>query len=411
MRSKKLIAVTALVGLALASLRCSDGDPPHTGPIVQRVSDTAAHVILHRAQPSSASLRWRAEAEGGSAGGDAAWSVAETPAPSKMPRFVLSELRPATRYAYSLVVRVAEPGASVEAREEERFAGSFTTASKAGTGRVRFAALGDSGKIPWWTKNEGRLGVTIAEWLQGIVPGRGHQWIVARRVLERDPALVLHLGDIVYPDGAREHYNEGYFEPFAELLARVPVWPTIGNHDAHTENAQPVLDLFDLPGAKRYYDFVHGPVHFVCIDTFTTSLDKGTAQRAWLETTLRGPKLAPWRVVFTHRPFLTVSRSAPDPQNKATFDALHPLFREHGVRLVLSGHDHNYQRFRPRGGVHYVVAGGGGKSLYDHGTSDDLVSVLRDYSFALIDADAESMKLQGIDQAGQAFDSVEIKRD
>jgi len=41
-----------------------------------------------------------------------------------------------------------------------------------------------------------------------------------------------------------------------------------------------------------------------------------------------------------------------------------PLFEEYGVQLVLSGHDHNYQRFACRNGVTYVVHGGGAAGLY-----------------------------------------------
>jgi hypothetical protein len=41
-----------------------------------------------------------------------------------------------------------------------------------------------------------------------------------------------------------------------------------------------------------------------------------------------------------------------------------PLFERHRVRLVLSGHDHNYQRFGARNGVRYLVHGGGGPTLY-----------------------------------------------
>jgi hypothetical protein len=41
-----------------------------------------------------------------------------------------------------------------------------------------------------------------------------------------------------------------------------------------------------------------------------------------------------------------------------------PLFERRGVDLVLSGHDHNYQRFAQHRGVHYVVHGGGGQRLY-----------------------------------------------
>ena len=38
--------------------------------------------------------------------------------------------------------------------------------------------------------------------------------------------------------------------------------------------------------------------------------------------------------------------------------AFTPLFERHGVQLVLSGHDHDYQRSVPINGVTYVVTGG-----------------------------------------------------
>ena len=37
--------------------------------------------------------------------------------------------------------------------------------------------------------------------------------------------------------------------------------------------------------------------------------------------------------------------------------AFSPLFERYGVQLVLSGHDHDYQRSVPQNGVTYVVSG------------------------------------------------------
>lgn len=409
MRRRAKVAI--VVGcLALATALRLPADPPRSGAIVQRLSDTAATVLLHRTEPGTGVLVLSRAPEAAT-GSNSSKAPKESTEPSRrvvvdVPlrrlRFVCTELRPSTRYDFVIEVQSSPSDA-----EPSQHRGSFKTAPPPGTGSLRFAAFGDSGKVPWWSKYQDSLPVVPAEWIQPIVPGRGHQWEIAELVVENEVDLVLHLGDIVYPRGAREHYNEGFFDPFAKMLARIPMWPTIGNHDCLTEGAKPVLDYFDLPG--RYYDFVHGPVHFFCLDTYSSELIEGSKQRAWLRDAL-AKSTAPWKVVFTHRPFLTVSRSKADSENRMLRDEIHPILAQHGVSLVFSGHDHNYQRFEPRGGVHYIVAGGGGKSLYDLGTAEDLVKSLRGYSFALVDVALEKLTVRGIDEDGEQFDRLEIPR-
>ncbi len=48
--------------------------------------------------------------------------------------------------------------------------------------------------------------------------------------------------------------------------------------------------------------------------------------------------------------------------DRAVREAFSPIFERHGVQLVLSGHDHDYQRSVPIGGVTYVVSGAGAGS-------------------------------------------------
>ena len=62
-----------------------------------------------------------------------------------------------------------------------------------------------------------------------------------------------------------------------------------------------------------------------------------------------------------HHPAYTSGEYQSTP---AVADRWVPLFERHGVDLVLSGHDHNYQRFARREGVRYVVSGGGGARVY-----------------------------------------------
>jgi Calcineurin-like phosphoesterase len=67
------------------------------------------------------------------------------------------------------------------------------------------------------------------------------------------------------------------------------------------------------------------------------------------------------RIVVFHHPAWTCGEYR---SNAAIVEKWVPLFEQYGVQLVLNGHDHNYQRFGPRGGVTYIVRGGGGSHLY-----------------------------------------------
>ena len=40
---------------------------------------------------------------------------------------------------------------------------------------------------------------------------------------------------------------------------------------------------------------------------------------------------------------------------------LEPLFLKHGVDLVLTGHEHFYERIKPQQGINYIIAGSAAK--------------------------------------------------
>jgi 3',5'-cyclic AMP phosphodiesterase CpdA len=76
-------------------------------------------------------------------------------------------------------------------------------------------------------------------------------------------------------------------------------------------------------------------------------------QLAWLERTLRASS-APWRIVALHHPPYSAGYQG---SSEAARDAFVPLFERYGVQLVLSGHDHDYQRSVAVNGVTYIVSG------------------------------------------------------
>src|SRR5262249_14515721 len=103
--------------------------------------------------------------------------------------------------------------------------------------------------------------------------GSNTQRAVAETMIAAKPDLIIHLGDLIYPNGAAEDFKRNFFDPYRELLARVPFMPSLGNHDVATNKGQPFLDVFVLPenGPKgiqpeRNYWFDFGDARFVALD-------------------------------------------------------------------------------------------------------------------------------------------------
>jgi 3',5'-cyclic AMP phosphodiesterase CpdA len=93
-------------------------------------------------------------------------------------------------------------------------------------------------------------------------------------------------------------------------------------------------------------------------DVLLVGLDSSRAgdpgQQAWLERTL-ADATERWRIVVLHHPPYSAGYQG---SNREAREAFVPVFERHGVQLVVSGHDHDYQRSVPINGVTYVVTGG-----------------------------------------------------
>jgi hypothetical protein len=202
------------------------------------------------------------------------------------------------------------------------------------------------------TKHEGAL-VHLA--VAGDVGGRGRRIRETGRAVARvDDAhpldgLVL-LGDNVYPSGDPARLGGTVFGPFAGVLDHVPLFAVLGNHDVKRGHAAGQMAALGMPGRWWAQDF-GGDLLVVGLDS---ALVGDRAQRDWLAATLAGAT-QPWRIVAVHHSPYSAGYQG---SHLAARRAFVPLFEQYGVQLVLSGHDHDYQRSVPVGGVTYVVSGG-----------------------------------------------------
>jgi hypothetical protein len=77
---------------------------------------------------------------------------------------------------------------------------------------------------------------------------------------------------------------------------------------------------------------------------------------------------------------------------------------------VLAGHDHNYERMVPQGGVAYIVTGGGGRGTYDVGKSSFTAFATEVIHFVYVEVGIDELVLHAIDGTGVEFDSAVVPR-
>ena len=174
---------------------------------------------------------------------------------------------------------------------------SFRTAPPAGVAHgTRIWVLGDSG-----TGGAGAVAVR-----DGFLAFNGG----------RLPDLWLMLGDNAYVDGTDAEYQQKLFDVYPAVLRGSVLWPTLGNHDAHSADSAtesgPYFDDFTLPrnaeagglpsGTEAYYSFDWANVHLVCLDSAEGDLSADGPMLSWLRTTSPPPRATGSSPTGTTRP-------------------------------------------------------------------------------------------------------------
>jgi predicted phosphodiesterase len=262
-------------------------------------------------------------------------------------------------------------------------------------GRIRFAVIGDFG----------RSGKASAA--------------VARLVQQRNPDFVITTGDNNYPHGAAETIDENIGAKYARWISpyrgaygpgadRNRFFPTLGNHDVQTENGQPYLDYFTLPGEERYYDFRAGSAHFFALESHPRGhggLERWSPQRRWLAARLARPADTCWRLAYFHHP--------PYSSTRKEVAGMRLPFGELGIDVVLSGHAHVYERLEV-GGITYFVVGNSGSTL-DRFTADapapgSIVRFRDDFGALFVEIDGGTLDAEFVTRAGQTIDRVRLTK-
>jgi calcineurin-like phosphoesterase family protein/fibronectin type III domain protein len=199
-----------------------------------------------------------------------------------------------------------------------------------------------------------------------------------------DPDAVLTFGDNQYEQGTLAQYNSYYAPDWGRHLAKT--YPSVGNHEYQTPGAAGYFDYFaDRAGdrSKGYYAYDLGEWRLYALNSNCTQVggcQAGSAQEAWLRNDLAANPRTCVLAYFHHPRY-----SSGQHGSTAAVEPIWATLAASGADVVLSGHDHSYERFAPNRGIRQLVVGTGGKSHYPIGTplagsevrNDDTSGVLR----------------------------------
>jgi hypothetical protein len=366
--------------------------------------------------------------------------------------------------------------------------GYFTTRQPRGR-KIRFVAFGDNAY------------------------GDPAERAVAYQAYRAHPDFIMNTGDNVYDAGLDSEYTRHFFPVYnaevpgptvgAPLLRSIPFYTVLANHDVEgfmpdskipAANFELYADAlayytnfhFPLNGVPQptYPTMMHGPekrladfkacaaarfptmanysydvgdAHFLCLDSNNYTDATDSRLQAWIAADLAATD-ARWKfVAFHHPPFNVGAHHSHEQQMRV----LAPIFEKGGVNVVLSGHEHNFQRTRPirftpgdtakahkihtkdrvvsgdikldlafdgetrtkADGIIYITTGAGGKYLYDPEYNDDpakwvlpedgnlayTVKMISDrHSFTVFDVERDELLMRQIDEQGDEIDRIRL---
>ena len=186
------------------------------------------------------------------------------------------------------------------------------------------------------------------------------------QLLDGIPGTVFALGDNAYPNGSDDDYAACYVPTWGRHKKRTH--PVPGNHDYDVRGAGGYFDYFGVAAGERgagYYSYGLGDWHVIALNS-NLEMSVGSLQERWLRADLAAHPTRCTLAYWHHARFSSGTTHGSDTETQPLWQALYDA----GADVVLSGHEHNYERFAPqtpdgtadpaRGIREFVVGTGGG---------------------------------------------------
>jgi hypothetical protein len=188
------------------------------------------------------------------------------------------------------------------------------------------------------------------------------------QMLDMLEGTILAVGDMAYRHGTAQEFETCYDPVWGRHKARTR--PSPGNHEYETSGAVPYFDYFGTqagPSGLGYYSFRSGDWLVLSLNS-NLPIGGATAQAQWIRSELT-PNTSRCALAYFHHPLYS---SGPNGDN-ARLAGLWQMLYENGVDVIVSAHEHLYERYAPMSpdgqrndarGIRQFIAGTGGAGLY-----------------------------------------------
>ena len=263
----------------------------------------------------------------------------------------------------------------------------------------------------------------------------------------------LWVGDNAYSDGKDQEYQDKVFDTvnsFGNTFLNLPFVPTSGNHDWNSicawtapcntdPNLQtgPYLNIIDPPTEgeqggvashkKLFYSFDYGDIHFVCLNS---ELGATSAANDWLgvqryaDTSFNSSPMLDWlkadlaattkkwKIAFWHQCPYSGQDNLTELSSFQLFciaarNHFNPIIERYGIDLVLTGHDHNYQRGNLINGHYgYMASFTPSMMLNNSSGNDDLGEAYIKYTNGPLAGKGAVYVVQGNSSEGNSYSTI-----
>jgi acid phosphatase type 7 len=233
------------------------------------------------------------------------------------------------------------------------------------------------------------------------------------KILEENDGVVAAIGDLAYPDGTKENFK-CYDQTWGRVKGRTR--PAPGNHEFHSQGATFYFEYFGkVAGDPKdgFYSYDLGAWHVISLNSECAEIggcNEGSREEKWLRADLAAHPAA-CTLAYFHKPLFSSGRAHGDaPEIRPLYQALYDA----NADVILSGHDHDYERFAPQDaegklyrtrGIREFVVGTGGKNHRPFGAPEATSEVRDTTTFGVLKL---TLKPNGYDwkfipEAGKSF--------
>ncbi len=216
---------------------------------------------------------------------------------------------------------------------------------------------------------------------------------------------VITVGDNIYGSERPRDFERKFELPYKGVLdAGVKFYASLGNHDGREQR---FYKLFNMDG-QLYYTFKpdRENVRFFALES--GYLDE--EQLAWIAKELSGSR-EEWKITFFHHP--PYSSGGRHGSSTRIREVLEPLFVKYNVDVVMTGHDHFYERIKPQQGIVYFIVGSGGQLRRGDlrgGSALTEKGFDTDRAFLVAEIKGDEMHFNAVSRTGQIVDAGVITR-